>query len=122
MGMYGERLGRGVTREAARKYETSVTERARRERWQASGCARVVSRKYGTVVVPHGSNFAALLNAAEHIGADVIDKDRLLWEADGEAVVINAVRKACSGWAKEWERAVWNALEGVDLHKEEAGR
>lgn len=60
MGMYGERLGRGVTREAARKYETSVTERARRERWQASGCARVVSRKYGTVVVPHGSNFAAL--------------------------------------------------------------
>lgn len=65
MGMYGERLGRGVTREAARKYETSVTERARRERWQASGCARVVSRKYGTVVVPHGSNFAALLNAAE---------------------------------------------------------
>ena len=296
MGMYGERLGRGVTREAARKYETSVTERARRERWQASGCARVVSRKYGTVVVPHGSNFAALLNAAEvwgcdwteirdaevwradkeerpvpmphlnikggfqmlineggliraikraykaggytvlntgndvaiytdhwfatanrallprkvlatigehmgmiperdmptsiikdtepqlvlretaaddmdhwrggdrgeevtmvpvimqgfqiyqppgggacwgvplylvdmierdpaeHIGADVIDKDRLLWEADGEAVVINAVRKACSGWAKEWERAVWNALEGVDPHKEEAGR
>ena len=59
---------------------------------------------------------------AEHIGADVIDKDRLLWEDDGEAVVITAVRKACSGWAKEWERAVWNALEGVDLHKEEAGR
>lgn len=59
---------------------------------------------------------------AEHIGADVIDKDRLLWEADGEAVVITAVRKACSSWAKEWERAVWNALEGVDLHKEEAGR
>lgn len=70
MGMYGERLGRGVTREAARKHETSVTERARRERWQASGCARVVSRKYGTVVVPHGSNFAALLNAAEVWGCD----------------------------------------------------
>ncbi len=58
---------------------------------------------------------------AEHAGADVIDKDRLLWEADGEAVVISAVRKACSSWAKEWERAVWTALEGVDLHKEEAG-
>lgn len=58
---------------------------------------------------------------AEHTGADVIDKDRLLWEADGEAVVISAVRKACSSWAKEWERAVWSALEGVDLHKEEAG-
>ena len=40
MGMYGERLGRGVTREAARKYETSVTERARRERWQRQMCIR----------------------------------------------------------------------------------
>lgn len=59
---------------------------------------------------------------AEHNGADVIDDDRLLWEADGEAVVITGIRKACSGWAKEWERAVWTALEGVDLHKEEAGR
>ena len=60
-------------------------------------------------------------DAAEHTGADVVDEDRLLWEADGEAVVIDTVRKARSSWAKEWERAVWNALEGVDLHKEEAG-
>lgn len=44
------------------------------------------------------------------------------WGVPLYLVVINAVRKACSGWAKEWERAVWNALEGVDLHKEEAGR
>lgn len=56
MGMYGERLGRGVTREAARKYETSVTEqgsgRERRagqrlrqsgkpEIWHRRGAARV---------------------------------------------------------------------------------
>ena len=59
-------------------------------------------------------------DAAEHTGADVVDNDRLLWEADGEAVVIDAVRKAKSSWAKEWERAVWTALESVDLHKEEA--
>lgn len=85
MGMYGERLGRGVTREAARKYETSVTERARRERWRASGCARVVSRKYGTVVVPHGSNFAALLNAAEVWGCDWTEiRDAEVWRADKE--------------------------------------
>lgn len=32
---------------------------------------------------------------------------------------MEAVRKAKSGWAKAWERAVWEALEGVDLHKEE---
>ena len=75
MGMYGERLGRGVTREAARKYETSVTERAR----------RVVSRKYGTVVVPHGSNFAALLNAAEVWGCDWTEiRDAEVWRAGAE--------------------------------------
>lgn len=59
------------------------------------------------------------LDAVEHGGADVIDENRLMWTADGEAIVINAVRKARSSWAKEWERAVWNALEGVDLHKAE---
>lgn len=46
--------------------------------------------------------------------------ERLLWHGDTEVVAMNAVRKARSSWAKEWERAVWNALEGVDLHKEEA--
>ena len=58
-------------------------------------------------------------DAAEHAGANVIDGDRLLWEADGEAVAIDTVRKALSRWSKEWERAVWTALEGVDLHKED---
>jgi hypothetical protein len=57
---------------------------------------------------------------AEYAAADVIDGDRLLWEEDGEAVLISTIRKAKSGWAKEWERAVWNALEGVDLHREAA--
>lgn len=57
--------------------------------------------------------------AAEYGEAAVVDRDRLLWDGDGEAVVVAAVRKATSGWAKEWERAVWSALESVDLHKEE---
>ena len=56
---------------------------------------------------------------AERQGAVVVDNDRLLWDGDGEAVVVEAVRKAKSGWARAWERAVWEALEGVDLHKEE---
>ena len=43
----------------------------------------------------------------------------LRWENDGELVIIEAVRKATSGWAKEWERAVWTALEGIDLHRED---
>lgn len=56
---------------------------------------------------------------AEHMTADVIDNDRLLWRGEGEAIVIDAVRKATSGWARAWERVVWEALEGVDLHREE---
>lgn len=57
--------------------------------------------------------------AAEYGEVTVVDNDRLIWEGDGEAVVMSTVRKAVSRWAKEWERAVWAALEGVDLHKEE---
>ena len=56
---------------------------------------------------------------AENIMAEVIDNDRLLWRGDGEAVVLDAVRKATSGWARAWERVVWEALESVDLHREE---
>lgn len=43
----------------------------------------------------------------------------LRWENDGELVITEAVRKSTSGWAKEWERAVWKALEGIDLHRED---
>lgn len=58
-------------------------------------------------------------DAAEHDGAIVVDDCRLLWDDGTEAIAVEAVRKAKSGWAKAWERAVWEALEGVDLHKEE---
>ena len=58
-------------------------------------------------------------DAAEHQEAIVVDNDRLLWDDDGEAIVVEAVRKAKSGWARAWEQAVWEALEGVDLHREE---
>lgn len=58
-------------------------------------------------------------DAVEHYKATVVDGDRIAWEGDGEAVILSAVRKAVSGWAKAWERAVWQALESVDLHKEE---
>lgn len=58
-------------------------------------------------------------DAVEHYEATVVDGDRIAWEGDGEAVILSAVRKAVSGWAKAWERAVWEALESVDLHREE---
>lgn len=59
------------------------------------------------------------MDAAEHDSAIVVDNCRLLWDDGTEAIAVEAVRKAKSGWAKAWERAVWEALEGVDLHKEE---
>lgn len=58
-------------------------------------------------------------DVVEHFEVKVADDDRLVFANDEEAVVIDAVRKAKSGWARAWERAVWEALEGVDLHKEE---
>lgn len=39
--------------------------RARFHRWQAPGRSRVVHPAHGSIVVPHASNLAAILNAAE---------------------------------------------------------
>ena len=46
-----------------REYAISPVERSRRERWRAVGRARVVSKKYGAVVVPCRSKLTALMNA-----------------------------------------------------------
>lgn len=45
-------------------------ERERENRWNAKGRACVTHPKYGPVVVPHSSNLAALMNAAEYWGCD----------------------------------------------------
>lgn len=58
-------------------------------------------------------------DAVEHYEGTVVDENRIAWEGNGETVILSAVRKAVSGWAKAWEQAVWQALESVDLHKEE---
>lgn len=46
----------------------AANERARRGRWEATGRSCVVHPKYGAVVVPHASNLAAIMNAAEYWG------------------------------------------------------
>lgn len=56
---------------------------------------------------------------AVHASAEVIDQDRFLWQSEGEAVVVEVVRKAASNWSKTWERDIWSALESVNLHQEE---
>lgn len=64
--------------------------RARETRWNAKGRSRVVHPKYGAVVVPHSSNFTALLNAAEYWGCDWTEiRDAEVWAAgpgDGKMV------------------------------------
>lgn len=64
--------------------------RSREERWNAKGRACVVHPERGTVVVPHSSNLAALLNAAEYWGCSWLEiRDAEVWAArpeDGPAV------------------------------------
>lgn len=70
-------------------YQQSVR-RAHEERWRVRGRARVVHPKYGAVVVPHRSNYAALLNAAEYWGCEWTDiRDAEVWAVPlGTAVVM----------------------------------
>jgi len=60
-------------------------ERTRAERWNARGRSRVVHPKYGEVVVPHSSNLAAVMNAAEYWGCDWNSiTDAKVWLAEPE--------------------------------------
>lgn len=65
MGVRGERMGRGVDPAERARIRAAAERRSRESRWSAPGRARVVHPIHGTVVVPHSSNLAAILNAAE---------------------------------------------------------
>lgn len=54
-----------LTRRAAR-----AKERARKERWAEPARSQVTHPDHGAVTVPHGSNFSAILCAAEVWGVD----------------------------------------------------
>lgn len=57
--------------------------RARKSRWSAPARARVVHPARGTVVVPHSSNLAAVMNAAEVWGCDWAEiTDAQVWTAE----------------------------------------
>lgn len=72
-------------------------ERARAARWNALGRARVEHPERGTVVVPHSSNLAALMNAAEYWGCGWNEiKGARVWKAelgDGPVVGPRELRK-----------------------------
>ena len=59
------------------------------------------------------------LEPALHMEAKVNDANFLIWETEKERVLLYGLRTAGSSWAKDRERAVWEALERIDLHKEE---
>lgn len=65
-------------------------ERERENRWNAKGRACVTHPKYGSVVVPHSSNLAALMNAAEYWDCDwseITDASVMVAKpGDGQAV------------------------------------
>mgnify|MGYP000763518718 FL=1 len=59
----------GMTEEREAIHRRAI-ERERENRWNAKGRACVTHPKYGSVVVPHSSNLAALMNAAEYWDCD----------------------------------------------------
>ena len=50
-----------------------VKAQARERRWTEQKKARVEHPKYGSVIVPHGSNFSAIMNAAEYWKCDLAE-------------------------------------------------
>ena len=67
----------------------SPAERTRLESWQTPGLAKVAHPTRGTVVVPHRSNLAALMNAAEVWGCSWMEiRDAKVLAADPGAVPV----------------------------------
>ena len=63
----------------------AAARRARIHRWSVPGRARATHPAHGSVVVPHCSNLAAVLNAAEVWGCDWVEiLDAQVWAAPGE--------------------------------------
>ncbi len=80
--MYRERMERRIT-PPGRFSNMSAKERDLRQRWSAKGRAKVTHPEHGSVVVPHSSNFAALLNAADVWGCDWLEiRDAKVWGVD----------------------------------------
>lgn len=85
MGGHGERMEWDLSRETT---HNAAARRARIHRWRVPGRSRVVHPAHGSVVVPHASNLAAVMNAAEVWGCDWTEiRDAKVWAAPGEKAV-----------------------------------
>ena len=87
--MYRERMERPVRTGMEYRTRRSPAERTRLERWEVKTLAKVVHPTLGTVAVPHCSNLAALMNAAEVWGCSWMEiRDAKVWAADPGAVPV----------------------------------
>lgn len=83
MGVCGERMGRRIDPAERGRVLAGAAERSRESRWSAPGRARVIHPDHGTVVVPHSSNLAAIMNAAEVWRCDWAEiTDAQVWAAE----------------------------------------
>jgi hypothetical protein len=83
VGNHHKRMVRRVDQHPHYMTTEQLEERSRRERWRAKGRSRVTHPAHGSVVVPHGSNFAALLNAADVWGCDWLEiRGAEVWAAE----------------------------------------
>jgi len=78
--------------------------RARARRWAYEGKSRVEHPKYGSVIVPHGSNLVAIENAAEYWGCPLLEiiGTARVWECDQSLPVVRP-REFCKGGDKDNE-------------------
>ena len=89
--MCGEYMGRRIDAAEHFRVLTSAQERERGHRWSAPGRARVIHPAHGTVVVPHSSNLAAIMNAAEVWRCDWAEiTDAQVWAAEPGDVPVKA--------------------------------
>ncbi len=76
-------MGRGIDPAERARILTDAEKRAREHRWNVPGRSRVSHPAHGTVVVPHSSNLAAILNAAEVWRCDWTEiTDAQVWAAE----------------------------------------
>lgn len=88
--MYRERMERPVRTGKEYRARLSPKERTRLECWEVKTLAKVVHPTRGTVVVPHRSNLAALMNAAEVWGCSWMEiRDAKVLAADPGAVPVH---------------------------------
>lgn len=95
-------------------YEThhAAIQREREQRWAAPSCARVEHPKYGRIVVPHYSNFAAVLNAAEYWGCDWVEIiNAEVWRAEPEDGPAVAMPEIYRNVGEQWKIGAYAAAQ-----------